>query len=176
MEEAKREVAALDNERILRNMTPGQIFSKVENDLEDAVSRMSNAPTADVASKARECMAEVIKVARSSSNLQGGYVKILKHAAIVGSASTEVLRTRVDNYSGTEHSDDSSQIKALKKELEMMKKAMHQAREEAERAKEETAAIRQELAEIKRRTRGRRKIYRQDSSPSPPSNPGEKKS
>lgn len=101
-------------------MSSGQIFSKLERDLEEAVSEMSDTPTADIASQARECMAGVLKVAKSSRNLKGGFVKILKHAAVMGSASAEVLRTRADS-NGTDD-DALRQVKALKREFEQIKR------------------------------------------------------
>lgn len=116
----KREAAALEEEKILRSMSTGQIFSKVERDLEEAVEELENAPTVDVAQQARKCMAEVLKVARGSKNLKGQCVKILKQAAVVGAASAEVLRTRAD---GSESESDAfRQIKALRKELEGVKR------------------------------------------------------
>lgn len=133
-------------------MSSGRIFSKVETDLEEAMGEMSDTPTADIAQQARECMAEVIKVAKSSRNLKGGYVKILKHAAVLGSVSTEVLRTRADNASGSDNgsnSDTLKQLKALRKELEKVKREAQMAREEAERAKGEAEMLRKELADVR---------------------------
>lgn len=164
-----REAAALDNERILKNMSSGQIFSKMEHDLEEAMDELSDAPTADVAHQARECMAQVIKVAKGSRNLQGGYVKILKHAAVVGSASAEILRTRADCLSGTGDTEVSTQIMELRNELKRVRREAQQAREEAEKAKSEADMLRKELAEVKRtrRTKGQRRTYVRDSSSSP---------
>lgn len=98
---------------------------------------MNDSPTADIAHRTRECMAEVYKVAKSSRNLQGGYIRILKHAAVMGSASTEVLRTRADNNSGSDNGEASRQLKAMRKELAAVRQEAQQAKEEAAKAKEE---------------------------------------
>lgn len=117
-------------------------------------------------------MAEVFKVARCSKNLQGTYVKILKHAAVVGSASAEVLRTRADCTGGMDDQGASIQLKALRKELNGVKREAQKTKEEADRAKAETELLRKELTEMKakhgiRVTRGRRRKYVRDSSSSP---------
>lgn len=165
-----REQVALNREETMQNMTSGQIYTRVEADLDDAMEELSDAPTADVAHRARECMAEVIKVAKGSRNLQGGYVRILKHAAVVGSASTEILRSRADSNSGSDNGDASRQLKALKRELRLVRQEAKQAREEAAKAKEEAEALRNELIEIrgKRGNRTRSRIYYGDSSTNRP--------
>lgn len=119
----KRESAKLDEQKVIRSMSTGQVFSKVERDLEEAVEEMENTPTADVAQQARKCMAEVLKVAKGSKNLQGGYVRILKHAAVVGAATAEVLRTRADSSES-----DSNAFR----QLDSVKREAQAAREEAE--------------------------------------------
>lgn len=91
-----REKARLEGQKTLRSMTTGQVFSSIERDMEAAIEELEYSPTADLASRTRECIAQVMKVAKGSGHLQGGYVKILKQAAVVGAATAEVLRTRLD--------------------------------------------------------------------------------
>lgn len=164
----KREEAELDNERIIKALSSGQIFESLERDLDDAVEELSDAPTADVASQARKCMAGVLKATKCSKNLKGGIRKIINHAAVKGAASTEVLRTRADS-SGSDH-EATRQIKELKRELEKIRVEAQSAREEATRAKEESERLRQELAEIKseRETRRCRRVLLEKSPPSSP--------
>lgn len=50
----KREAADLDSERVIKSMSTGEIFSKVETDLDEAVCGMRNTPTADIANQARK--------------------------------------------------------------------------------------------------------------------------
>lgn len=137
---AKKEAVELEERSTLNNRPTDQVFTKEERDLEDVVEKLENTPTADVAQKGRTCMAEVLKVAKGSRNLKGDYVRILKQATVMGTASMEVLRTRAD--CGEADSDALRQIKALRRELDDTKREARIAREEAE-------ALRAELAEAK---------------------------
>lgn len=159
----KREAADLDSERVIKSMSTGEIFSKVETDLDEAVCGMRNTPTADIANQARECMAGVLKVAKCNKNLKDGFVKILRHAAVVGSATAEVLRTRADCSNSSEpESETSRQIKTLRNELQAVKREAQLAREEAESLRKELA---EEREKGRRRTRGR--IIIENSPPRP---------
>lgn len=166
LEEANRmakETAEPETGRAVKNLTTEQLFRKVEKDLEETLEEFEHAPTADVANQVRTSMAEVLRIARTSRNLQGGYVKKLKQAAVVGTASAEVLRTRLD-CPGDAESDIRRQIRALKSELEGV-------RREAQTAKAEAETLRKELEEerVKRgRGSGRRTIIIDDSPPSSP--------
>lgn len=174
-----RETMDLENERAVRSLSAGQVFSKMERDLERAVDELREAPTADVANLGRGSMAEVLKVANISRNLKGGLVKALKQAAVVGSAATEVLRTRADGTTGeSDCSDTTRQLKALKRELESTRREAQQAREEATTAKKEAESLRAKLEKMEGRREGRRqrrRTYVRDSSssssPSPLSRP-----
>lgn len=132
-----KEAAEPGSERAVKNLTTEQLFRKVERDLEETLEEFEHAPTADVANQARTSMAEVLRIARTSRNLQGGYIKRLKQAAVVGTATAEVLRTRLD-CPGDAESDSRRQIRALKSELEGV-------RREAQTAKEEAETLRKEL-------------------------------
>lgn len=145
LNQEKREAIALENELALRNMSSGQIFSRMGAELDEAMDEIADDPTADIAHRARECMAEVLKVAKGSRNLQGGYIKILKHAAVMGSASTEVLRTRADINYESEEGDPKWQIRVMRRELEQVKREAQQAKEEAAKAKEEAETDRKSV-------------------------------
>lgn len=164
----KKEEAKLNQEKVLMNLSAGQIFSSIENDVEDAMEKLQNNPTADVAQEIRQNMSEVVRVAKISTNLQGGMKKILKHAAVIGAASAEVLRTRADRDKAD--SDALRQIKALRRELEVTKKEALSAKIEAEAARMEAEALREELVEAnvrQRRGGGRRRVIVDDDG-SPP--------
>lgn len=123
-------------------MSIGQFFCKVgrgEESLEETVERLEMAPTADVANRTREAMAEVMRVARTSRNLQGSFVRILKQAAVTGAASAEVLRTRAD--SNEPESEILRQLQTMRLELDSTKR-------EAQAAKEEANALRKKIAEM----------------------------
>lgn len=158
--ELERERAHLEVEKTLRNMTTGQVFANIERDLEAAIEEVEYSPTADLASRARDCMAQVMKVAKGSKNLQGGYVKLLKQAAVMGAATAEVLRTRADR-GGENDSDLSRQVKNMSRELAVVKREVLAAREEAE-------YLRRKLSEERERaTRTtRRRVIKDDFPPS----------
>lgn len=154
----EKELAKLEEEKILRRMAPGQIFSRLERDLETAIEEMENSPTADLANQAREHMAQVARVAKSSDHLQGSYVRLLNQAAVMGAATAEVLRTRADR--GENDSEISRQLKAIRKELADVKREAIAAREEAD-------LLRKELAERERGRRISRSRAIVDDSPPP---------
>lgn len=160
-----KETAELEWESTLRRMSAGRIIANVERNVDAFVEKMEFAPTADVAQRTREQMAEVIRVANSSKHLNGVCIKILKQAAACGMAATEVLRTRADSGESPSEGDILWQLKAMRRELE-------DAKQEARAAKEETEALRKELAEAQqRRGRGRRRAIVDDSDYSPTPSP-----
>lgn len=165
----KKEKADLDAASALRQLTMSEIFSSLERDTEKATEEMENSPTADVANRARESMAEVLRIARISKNLQGGCVKALKHSAVVATASAEVLRTRADKKES--NTDSFKQVKALRRELEAVKHEMQTARREAEALRKELAV---ERATRKRGTggQGRTRIVDDDDEDDDSSPPG----
>lgn len=146
------------------NLSLGQIFSNMESDMETALEEMANSPSADVANRSRECMAEVMRVVKSSKNLKGTSVKTLKHAAVVGAASIEVLHTRVDK--NETDNEAFRQVKALRKELDSVKRDAQTAREEVVTLRKELEAAR---AATKRGNRRRAKMFEDDEDDGPPS-------
>lgn len=89
-------------------------------------------------------MKEVLVTARVSKNLKGTAQKVLKHAAIVASATLEVLRTRAECPSDT---DVEGQLRRMKEELV-------KARQEASQAREELNKLRAEIEELKNSKKG----------------------
>lgn len=143
----KKKEEELDDMKALRNMSAGEIFYSMERNIEAALESMEEAPAAALAQQVKESMAEVIRVAKGSKNLKGGFVKLLKQAAVVGTASAEVFRTRVD--CGTADGETLLQMRAIKTELDHTKAEAQSAREEAEKARKEAAKLREELAAAK---------------------------
>lgn len=86
-----KETAELERESILMRMSPGEIFASEDRRVDAYAEELERAPTADVAHQSRNHMAEVLRVANTSKNLQGGFIKILKQAAACGVAATEIL-------------------------------------------------------------------------------------
>lgn len=116
----KRETLELDAEKSIRSLTSRQVLANHRASVEDKLDELENAPTEDLAQRARDSMANVWKVARNSKNLKGVYVKELKQAAAVGAASMEILCTRME--SNNSEGDALRQIKALRRELERTKR------------------------------------------------------
>lgn len=164
-----RETIELERENTLRRLSAGQILASINRSVEAYTEKLECAPTADVANRNRDHMAEVIRVASTSKNLQGGFIKILKQAAACGMAATEVLRTRADSCDSENESDTNRQLKAIRRELEATKREARAAREEAE-------ALRKELAEEKmkaKRGARRRATIEEDSPPIPEGKKGQ---
>lgn len=165
----KKKALELDIEKSIRNLSASEVLSRHKPAMEDKLEELENAPTEDVAQQARQSMVEVWKVATTSKNLKGGYVKMLKQAAAVGSAAAEVLSIRADN---SEPDDNNAlrQIKALRRELERTKREVQTAKDEAERTKKEMERLRKELEET-RGSRGARRGVRAVIDDSPPPSP-----
>lgn len=136
----KREQAELDERRVLLNATTGQLFSKLETDVEEVVDDMKNTPTAEVANINKDNMATVVRVTKCSKNLKGSCVKALKHAAVMGAATAEVLRTRAD--SSESECESSRQTKIMRKEIDFLKREIQTIRERADRAEREAQTLR----------------------------------
>lgn len=134
-------------------MSAGELLSNMGIDLDEAVYDMKQDPIADIASRGREKMIEVLRVARKSKNLNERYKKDLK---VLGAAALEVLHTRADCPTD---SDVSRQLRAIKEELAKTKAEALRANEEAERLRKEIAKSRE------KREKGRsRRTNRIDSS------------
>lgn len=73
--------------RKVRRMTSRQVLANHAASVEDKLDELGNAPTVDLAQRARDSMVEVWKIASISKNLKGDFVKELKQAAAVGAAS-----------------------------------------------------------------------------------------
>lgn len=142
--------------RKVRRMTSRQVLANHAASVEDKLDELGNAPTVDLAQRARDSMVEVWKIASISKNLKGDFVKELKQAAAVGAASTELLSQRVE--SNDSESDALRQIKILRKELEQAKCEARAAKEEAERVKREMEKLRKELTEAKGSERPKRRV------------------
>lgn len=160
-----REKAELERENTIQRMSLGEVFAREDRRVDAFAEKLEYAPTADVASRSREHMAEVLRVATTSRNLQGSFVKILKQAAACGVAATEVLRTRADRGEGDD--ETSWQIRAMRRELAEAKRDAQTARAEAESLRRELAAEKERGGRATRR----RAIIVDDS---PPASPKEK--
>lgn len=160
--ELRKKEQELDRYEKLKALSSEDLYTSMKLDLDTAVEDMKMNPTPDVASRARESLDEVLRVARISRNLNGGCVKALKQAAVLSTATVEVLRTRADDKLDKLGADVSRQIRTLGKELE-------KARREAKESQEEMKRMRLELEEMKRTKErmGRARVIRDSPSPEP---------
>jgi len=112
------------------------------------------APTADLANEMRKAQAEIVRVAKVSSNIKGPLQRALKVAASITLAGLEILRTRADQTAERTGSEElrkmREQIEKLKTAQESMDVKFYELREEAETAKEEA---REESAKREREQR-----------------------
>jgi len=82
-------------------------------------------PTADLVSVAREYLAEVVRISKTSSNLKGTYQKTLKDAAKQTLGIVEVLRTKADR---TPEENSSAEMKRLREEQEKLRRSVEKIR------------------------------------------------
>jgi len=166
-----------------------KILRKAKMDPEDVADQQKLAPTGDVASKVREAAAEVVRIAKISSNLQGPLQRALKVAASNIMGLTDILRTRADGTAELTGSEElrqlREQIAELQKEHEKMGATIQtlrddvaKAREEAETAKRKANVARQELLnssqkneELRRRLREEREKIEAVKRHTPPAQP-----
>jgi len=77
MNRAKREAIKLDRERRLGRLSTRGIFKEARISEKECIAETENDPTRGLVSRAKEWMAEVLRISRTSSNLKG-YQKSLK--------------------------------------------------------------------------------------------------
>jgi len=155
-DEKERENRLALESRLLNMEETVNILKRSKMDPEDVTEQQKLAPTGDVASEMRKAAAEVVRVAKVSSNLQGPLQRALKVSASTIMGLTDVLRTRADGTAEATGSEELRQLRQqlaeLSKEQEKMnttiqtlREEIRRAREEAETAKQKAKVARQEL-------------------------------
>jgi len=138
------------------------ILRKSHLDPEETAEGATLDPTADLASRIREAQAEVVRVSKISSHLQGPLQRTLRAAASLTIDLTAVLWTRAD---GTAETTGSEELRRLREQvakliseqektnatIQTMREEMTKANEAAEMARQKTKAVRQELQDAIRR-------------------------
>jgi len=138
---AKEEALRLEQEERTMKLTNREIIKMNKIDLETVAAAEEHNPTADIVNRLRELQVDILKVARTSGNLKGGYLK--KSAGwILG--LIEVLRTRLDRSAEENRSEE---LKALQRDQEKFQKDTE--RQMAEMQSSLRIAI--EMAEVERR-------------------------
>lgn len=172
LNKANRVALDLEIEKRVSELSASEIRATHKSSVQDKLEELEYAPTEDVAQRVMESMVEVWKVATISKNLKGGFVKALKQAAAMGTASAEVLSQRAG--SKETDSDTLKQVKVLRRELELTKKEVQAAREREARMEEKMKELHKELEDTRRKEENRRKVRAafEDSPPPSPFDPG----
>jgi len=122
---------------------------------EESAEKGKMVPTADLASQIREAQAEVVRVSKISSNLQGPLQRSLRVATSLTMGLTDVLRTRADGLGVEVEILQLRELVAdLKKdqektnlEITQMRDAMVKAKAETEAANQKSRMVKQSLKE-----------------------------
>jgi len=164
----EREAKNFDMAEALQILRKGKLFP------EDTAEEAALAPTADIASQAREAQAEVIRISKISSNLKGDLQRALRVSASLTMGLVDVLRTRADSTGAKtgeeelrrlrEHVEKLSKaqegvddrLNALKNELEVAKSQIKREKEKRERATEQVQREREKREKISEQLREER--------------------
>ncbi|XP_018378082.1 PREDICTED: protein IWS1 homolog [Trachymyrmex cornetzi] len=162
--EAKEEALRLDREKIIREYSSCELFKKAKINLEKIKEEMEDKSIEELATKVSDNLTEVLRVAKSSSNLKGTFQKSLRIAAASSMGIFEVLK---DKAMRSKEEAKSAEIKSLKREIAKIKAKMEEEvegeRRKALQAAGEAEAYKHELQILKKERRERRR----DKTPSP---------
>lgn len=161
--EAKEEALQLDREKIIRDYSDKELFKKARINLEGIKEQMEDMSNEELAERAHSNLTEVIRIARSSSNLKGTFQKSLRVAA---ASSLGIMAILKDRATLSKEEAQAEEVKILKREVGVLK-ARLEDEVETERKKTiqligEAEAYRIELQALKKERAGKR-----DNIPSP---------
>jgi len=114
-----------------------KILKKAKLDPEDELERAVYAPTANLASEMRKAQAEVVRIAKISSNMKDNFQKALKVLAFLMMGALEILRTRVD---ATEDRSGSGELRRLRAKVDQLNKAQEETNASLNAIRAETEA------------------------------------
>jgi len=116
-----------------------QILRKANLDSETTAEEASLIPMADIASRIREAQAEIVRVAKSSSNIKGDLQRVLKVSASLTMGLVDVLRTRADQTGERIGSEETrrlrEQVERLGRAQDAMEARINAMKDEMEAAK-----------------------------------------
>lgn len=141
----------LKREDMIRQLSDKQLLQKSKVNLDKYMEEAEDQPSGEISQKAEQCMLEIMRIAKTSSNLKGTYQKSLKLAAAATIGGLRVLQTRAEK---TRDEATSEEIGMLKKEIASIKAKLC-GELELERAKTRTAEeradrLQREVHELKR--------------------------
>ncbi|XP_018370164.1 PREDICTED: micronuclear linker histone polyprotein-like [Trachymyrmex cornetzi] len=162
--EAKEEALQLDREKLIREYSEVELFKKAKIDMVKVREQLEENSIDELITKASGNCAEVLRIARTSSNLKGTFQKSLKLAAATSLGIAEILKEKM---SLSKEEAKSQEIKSLKREISRIKLKMEEEiereRRKALQAAGEAEAYRSELQALKKEKHDKRK----DKTPSP---------
>ncbi|XP_018367002.1 PREDICTED: glutamic acid-rich protein-like [Trachymyrmex cornetzi] len=160
---AKDEALQLDREKIIREYSEAELFKKAKVNMVKVKEQLGENSIEELISKASENCTEVLRIARTSSNLKGTFQKSLKIAAATSLGIAEILK---DKATLSKEEAKAQEIKSLNREISRMKARMDEEiekeRRKAMQAVGEAEAYRSELQTLKKE----RQEKRRDMTPS----------
>jgi len=152
-----------------------KILKKAKLDPEDTAERGKLTPTADLASRLREAQAEVVRISKISSSLQGPMQRVLRAAASLTMGLTDVLRTRADAANGqTGQDNDPEELRRLVADLQKeqeksgadiaLRGEMAQAKVAAETADKKVEMIKRDLQDSIRKNQELKQLLKEEKS------------
>jgi len=152
-DEKERELQLTMESRILDMAETLAILRKSRLNPEDTAEEATLDPTADIASKIREAMAEVVRVSKISRHLQGPMQRALRVAASTTMGLADVLRTRADETAEATGNEELRQLRErvarLVSEQERTNSLVQSLREEVVRTKEEATTAKQKAKAVR---------------------------
>ncbi|XP_018377659.1 PREDICTED: calponin homology domain-containing protein DDB_G0272472-like [Trachymyrmex cornetzi] len=163
--EAKEESLNLDREKLVREYGDADLFKKARIDMAKVKESLEEKSIEELMKQANDNCAEVLRIARSSSNLKGTFQKSLKVAAATSLGIVDILKEKTTL---SKEEAKSLEIRSLRKEISRLKLKMEdeieKERRKALQAAGEAEAYRSELQAIKDNL-----VKRKDKTPSPKS-------
>lgn len=161
----------LEREAALRGLDKEALLKDAKINIEKVKEGMEDDPTEELADKVSRCSLEVIRIAKTSSNLKGTYQKSLKIAAATSLSCVELLKERA---SKNQEGSNADEIKILRKEVSALRSRLENEveleRRKALAAEARADFFRQELDKLKREI-GTRETQKGTTSPRLPSSP-----
>ncbi|EZA62082.1 hypothetical protein X777_06198 [Ooceraea biroi] len=159
--EAERKERELEDDKVLLEMYP-RLGSKIlmNEEEKDRMERVKKGSSDEIAITLLEKMALVDKIARTSSNLKGTYVKTLRNIVKEVSVATAVLLERSKDEDKEEKRVMKREIAELKTQIEELKKEVRSPRRQEEMERRSWSIPREGLE-----TEGRRVSSEEEDHP-----------
>lgn len=104
--EEKEKGLRLAREELIRSLSSSQLLQKAKIDIDKLKEEVEDRPLDDFMRRVHECQQEILRIAKTSSNLKGTYQKALRMAFAATLGCTEVLRDRVERSKEDANSEE----------------------------------------------------------------------